>query len=90
MNKKWSEKTTFEKVIDIIAGVALAVWLIFQMLERTNKVQCASFVNYIAICVVCICEAISYWKVKRVFSYVAIAGVLLLLTVIVVETMLTM
>ena len=71
----WSEKTTLEKVATIIAGIALCVWLVFEFLERKNAVPYAETVNYIAIGIVCICEAISYWRVKRVLSYIAIAGV---------------
>ena len=87
MNKKWSEKTTFEKVVDIIAGVALCVWLVFEALERKNAVQYAGVVNYIAIGVVCICEAISFCKVKRALSYVAIAGVVCMVAAVVLQTL---
>ena len=83
MNKKWSEKTTFEKVLDVISGVALCVWLIFEMLERKNLVKFADIFSSFAITIVCICLAISYWNVKRIFSYVAIGGsVLLVITII--------
>lgn len=86
MNKKWSEKTTFEKVLDIIAGVALCVWLVFETLERENAVQYADVVNYIAISVICICEAISFWKVKRILSYIAIAGIACMVAAVVLQT----
>ena len=86
MNKKWSEKTTFEKVLDIIAGVALCVWLVFETLERENAVQYADVVNYIAISVICICEAISFWKVKRILSYIAIAGIVCMVAAVVLQT----
>lgn len=85
MDKKWSEKTTLEKTMDIISGVALAVWLIFQMLERTNKVQYASFVSNIAIFIICACEAVSFWNVKRALSYVAIGGIVLMTAVLALE-----
>ena len=83
MNEKWSEKTIFEKVMDIIAGIAFLVYLIFQALESAGKVESADLITCIAIGVVCICEAFSYWNRKRIFSYVAIAGAVLLTTVIV-------
>ena len=85
MNKKWSEKTTFEKTMDIISGIALCVWLIFEMLERKNTVPYASTAATISICIVCICEAFAYWNVKRAFSYVAIAGAVLLAAVMVLQ-----
>ena len=83
MNEKWSEKTTFQKTMDIIAGIAFLVYIIFEALERTGKVESADLINCIAIVVVCICEAFSYWNVKRVFSYVAIAGAICVITAIV-------
>ena len=83
MNEKWSEKTTFQKVMDIIAGIAFLVYVIFQALERANKVKSADLITCIAIVVVCVCEAFSYWNKKRIFSYVAIAGAFFLTVVIV-------
>ena len=83
MNDKWSEKTTFQKVMDIIAGVAFLIYLIFQALEGAGKVESADLITCIAIGVVCICEAFSYWNTKRIFSYIAIAGAVLLIGVLV-------
>ena len=88
MNEKWSEKTTFQKVMDIIAGIAFLVYVIFEALERSNKVKSADLITCIAIGVVCICEAFSYWNTKRVFSYVAIAGAVCLIAVIVLLSVL--
>lgn len=83
MNQKWSEKTTFQKAMDIIAGIAFLVYLIFQALERAGKVESADLITCIAISIVCICEAVSFWNTKRVFSYVAIGGMVLMLTALV-------
>ena len=83
MNQKWSEKTKFQKVMDIIAGIAFLVYLIFEALERAGKVGSAELITCIAIDIVCICEAFSYWNVKRAFSYVAIAGAVFLTVLIV-------
>ena len=83
MSQKWSEKTTFQKAMDIIAGIAFLVYLIFQALERAGKVESADLITCIAIGVVCICEAVSFWNTKRVFSYVAIGGIVLMLTALV-------
>ena len=82
MNQKWSEKTTFQKAMDIIAGIAFLVYLIFQTLERAGKVGSADMITCLAIGVVCICEAFSYWNTKRIFSYVAIAGAICLIGVV--------
>ena len=83
--KKWNEKTTFEKVLDIISGIALVIWLIFEIIQRTNTFKYADMVNYIAIFVICVCEAFSFWKVKRPLSYIAIAGAICMAAVIVLS-----
>ena len=83
MNQKWSEKTTLQKVMDIIAGIVFCVYVIFEVLERTGKVESADLITCIAIGVVCVCEAFSYWNTKRIFSYIAIAGAICLTAVIV-------
>ena len=88
MNKKWNEKTTFEKVLDVVSGIALCVWLVFEMLEKQNTVTYASLVTYIALCIICVCQAISFWNVKRALSYVAIAGIVCMVTAVVLETLL--
>ena len=82
MNQKWSEKTTLQKVMEIIAGIAFLVYVIFQVLERAGKVESADLITCISIGVVCICEAFSYWNTKRIFSYVAIAGAICLIGVV--------
>ena len=83
MNKKWDEKTIPEKIATIVSGIALCVWLVFQVLERTTSLWYAEFVNYIAISIICICEAFSFWKVRRSLSYIAIGGLICMLAVIV-------
>ena len=88
MNKKWNEKTTLEKSVSIVSWVALVIWATFTVLERTDKVQFAGFVNYITLIIVCVCEAFSFWNVKRSLSYVAIAGIVFMLTAVVLEIML--
>lgn len=87
MNQNRSEKTTLQKVMDIIAGIAFLVYLILQALERAGKMQSADLATCIAIAIVCICEAISYWNVKRAFSYIAIAGAIFLTAVTVLLIM---
>ena len=69
MNRKWNDKNTLEKTVTIISGIALCVWLLFEFLESKTSLQYANIVNYIAIFVICVCEAISFWKVKRALSY---------------------
>lgn len=88
MNKKWNEKTTLEKTVTIISGIALFVWLLFEVLEKTTTMQYTRFVSYIAICVICACEAISFWNVRRSLSYVAIGGGIFLSVIMVLEILL--
>ncbi len=88
MNRKWNEKNTLEKTVTIISGFAFCVWLLFEVLESKTSIKYANTVNCIAILVICICEAISLWKVKRALSYVAIGGAILMIAVMVLQSML--
>ena len=83
MNQKRSEKTTFQKVMDIIAVISFLVYITFEALAIAGKLESADLITGTAMCVVCICEAFSYWNTKRVFSYVAIAGAICLAAVII-------
>ena len=90
MRKKWSEQTTLEKSMNIVSGIALCAWLVFEMLTKKTDFQYAELCASISILIVCVCEAFSYWNVKRTFSYVAIGGaVLILLTVILTAMLVT-
>ena len=75
--KKWSEKSTPEKVMDIISGVAFCVWVVLTYI--VNKMPYSELAGCIALCVICVCEAASFWNTKRVISYVAIGGMALML-----------
>lgn len=88
MSGKWNEKNKLEKTVTIISAIALCVWLLFEILESKTSLQYANIVNYIAIFVICVCEAISFWKVKRALSYVAIGGAILMIAVMVLQSML--
>lgn len=86
--KKWNEKTALEKIAYIISGIALGVWLVFEALGRSGKIQFADFGGTIALCIVCVCEAISFWNVKRGLSYVAIAGIVCMAAAVVLQALL--
>ena len=79
--KNWSEKTTIEKVMDIISGVALCVWAVLEYI--VTKAPFSETASYVALCVICICEAVSFWNTQRVISYVAIGGMLLMVSALV-------
>ena len=79
--KNWNEKNKSEKVMDIISGGAFCVWMVLVYVEI--KVPNAELISYIALCVICVCEAVSFWNTKRVLSYIAIGGIVLMLTALV-------
>ena len=79
--KNWNEKNKLEKVMDIISGVAFCVWMVLVYVEI--KVPHAELISYIALCVICVCEAVSFWNTKRILSYIAIGGIVLMLTALV-------
>ena len=85
--KKWNDKTTFEKMLDILSGIATCIWVVCNYLVKSEATY-ISIINYVAISVICICQGIAFWKIKRAISYIAFAGLALMLTAIVLEVML--
>ena len=79
----WNEKTIIEKIATIISGIALCVWVVFDILGRIGNVSFAETAGYIAVCVICVSEAIVYWRTKRVFSYIAIVGTVCIISALV-------
>ena len=79
----WNEKTIVEKIATIISGIALCVWIVFEILGRRGSVSFAETAGYIAVSVVCVSEAIVYWRTKRVFSYIAIGGTVCIISALV-------
>lgn len=75
MNKKWHEKTTLEKLMDIISFITIFVWLIFIAIEYTIGFAGAEIVNRICSGIICACLAVSFWSVKRIVSYISIVAV---------------
>ena len=77
----WKDMTLAQKIATIIAGLAAAVWVL-------NKVQSGLFPvdpSYPAIAVITICEAVVYWKEKRKWSYLLIAGAVISLACFILE-----
>ena len=83
----WNEKTTVEKIATVISGIALCVWLVLEFFGSKFAIKNTETISNIAIAVVCVCEAISFWKTKRVFSYIAIAGLVLIVAVMILQSM---
>ena len=86
--KKWSEKTNLEKISDIISGIALCAWLIFEAMDRKGMAEWADIASRIAVIVICVFEGISFWNERRVISYIAIGGIVCLVATFVLEFML--
>lgn len=72
--KKWIEKTKFEKILEIISLIAFCIWILFEILGRTVSFEYADLISCISVCLICVCQTISFWNVKRVISYIGIAG----------------
>ena len=66
----WKNMSLSQKIAAVIAGLAVVVWLI-------PKVKPDLFPfdpTYPAIAVFTVCEAVVYWKTKRSWAYLLIAG----------------
>lgn len=83
--KKWNEKTTFEKVTEVLSGIFLVVWLVFEYMDRKGMGDWTNIASRVAIIIICVLSCLTYWNDKRVFSYVAIGGTVLLLATFVLE-----
>ena len=81
---KWKSMPLSHKIATIIAGLAVVVWLI-------PKVKPDLFPfnpTYPAIAVFTVCEAVVYWKDKRKWAYLLIAGAVICLACFLLELML--
>ena len=80
----WKNMPLSHKIATVIAGLAVAVWLI-------GRVQPTLFpINptYPAIAVVTVCEAVVYWKTKRTWAYLLIGAAVISLGSFLLELML--
>ena len=67
---KWKDMTLVEKVASIVACVGLLLMVV-------SKIQPDLFpidMVYPAIALITVCEAVAYWKQKRKWAYLLIAG----------------
>ena len=72
------------KIATVISGIAIVVWLISKV-----KADLLPFdPTYPAIAVVTVCEAVVYWKTKRKWAYLLIAGAVISLACTILELML--
>ena len=66
----WKEMPTSHKITTVIAGLAVLVWLLNKVMPNLLPID----PTYPAIAVVTVCEAVVYWKDKRKWAYLLIAG----------------
>ena len=80
----WKNMPLSHKIVTIISGLAVVFWLI-------PKVRPDLFPfdpTYPAIAVVTLCEAVVYWKEKRKWAYLLIAGAVISMACFLLERML--
>ena len=80
----WQNMPLSHKIATIISGLAVVIWM-------SHKVKPDLFPfdpNYPAIAVVTVCEAVVYWKEKRTWAWVLIAGAVISIAFCVLELML--
>lgn len=85
MDKNWAEKTTLEKVASVVSWVSFGAWILIEVLTRTNVVTGMEKISYVAIIALCLGEIVLNWNIKRVISYIGLAGVACMICVIVLE-----
>ena len=66
----WKNMPLSHKIATVIAGLAIVVWLFQKVQPNLLPVD----PTYPAIAVVTLCEAVVYWKTKRTWAYLLIAG----------------
>ena len=81
---KWKDMPLSHKILTVIAGLAVVVWLICKVKPNLFPVD----PTYPAIAVVTVCEAVVYWKEKRKWAYLLIAGAVISLACFFLELML--
>ena len=66
----WKNMPLAHKIATVISWLAVAVWAISKVKSDLLPID----PTYPAIAVFTICEAVVYWKNKRIWSYILIAG----------------
>ncbi|MBR5226064.1 MAG: hypothetical protein IKV90_10455 [Clostridia bacterium] len=70
MNMKWKDMPLSHKIATVVACIALAIWMISHAKPALFPVD----VTCPAIALFTVCEAVTYWKEKRKWAYLFIAG----------------
>ena len=80
----WKDMPLSHKIATIIAGLAIVVW----MLNKVKPTLLPVDPTYPAIAVFTVCEAIVYWKKKRAWACILIAGAVISTACFLLELML--
>ena len=80
----WKNMSLSQKIATIIAGLAVAVWLLHKVQPNLLPID----PTYPAIAVFTICEAVVCWKDKRKWAYLLIAGAVISIACFLLELML--
>jgi hypothetical protein len=80
----WKDMPLSHKIATIIASLAIVVW----MLNKVKPTLLPVDPTYPAIAVVTVCEAIVYWKKKRAWACILIAGAVISTACFLLELML--
>ena len=72
----WKNMPLSHKIATVIATLAAVVWLIPMVQPNLLPID----LSYPAIAVFTVCEAVVYWKEKRKWAYLLIAGAVISLT----------
>ena len=80
----WKDMPLAHKIATIISGLALVVWLIPRV--RPNLLPFDP--TYPAVAVFTVCEAVTYWKTKRVWAWIMIGCAVISIACCILELML--
>ena len=77
----WNTKSPVQKVAFVIACIAVVVWVVAKLKPELFPID----PTYPSIAVFTVCEAVDYWKQKRTWSYLLIAGAVISMAFFILE-----
>ena len=80
----WKNMPLSHKIATVISGLAIVVWMIYKVQPNLLPFD----PTYPAIAVFTVCEAVVYWKDKRTWAYLLIAGAVISSACFLLELML--
>ena len=80
----WKNMPRAHKIATVISALAIVVWLIHKVQPNLLPID----PTHLAIAVFTLCEAVVYWKKKRKWAYLLIAGAVISTTCFLLEQIL--